>query len=89
MPGPMPAFELDDADPLIRALLKGESGAPAHNNGNSQALKRQAGSSGTVRGTAKVIRSLAEASKLQKGDVLVAETTVPLWSPLFATAAAY
>ena len=35
-----------------------------------------------------MIRSLSEAGKLQKGDVLVAETTAPPWTPLFATAAA-
>jgi pyruvate,water dikinase len=41
-----------------------------------------------VRGPAKVVRSLAEAAKLRPGDVLVAETTAPPWTPLFATAAA-
>jgi pyruvate,water dikinase len=35
-----------------------------------------------------VIRSLAEAGKLQPGDVLVAVATEPPWTPLFATAAA-
>jgi pyruvate,water dikinase len=51
-------------------------------------LKGNAGSPGKVRGPAKVVRSLSEAGKLQKGDVLVAETTAPPWTPLFATAAA-
>ena len=41
-----------------------------------------------MRGPAKVVRSLSEAGKLQTGDVLVAETTAPAWTPLFATAAA-
>jgi phosphoenolpyruvate synthase/pyruvate phosphate dikinase len=41
-----------------------------------------------ARGTARVLHSLAEAGKLQPGDVLVAEFTVPPWTPLFATAAA-
>ena len=35
-----------------------------------------------------MIRTLAEAIKLQPGDILVAETTAPPWTPLFATAAA-
>lgn len=35
-----------------------------------------------------MIRSLSEAGKLQRGDILVAETTAPPWTPLFATAAA-
>jgi phosphoenolpyruvate synthase/pyruvate phosphate dikinase len=45
-------------------------------------------SSGAERGPAKVLHSLAEAGKLQPGDILVAEATVPPWTPLFATAAA-
>jgi pyruvate,water dikinase len=35
-----------------------------------------------------VLRSLSEVARLQKGEVLVAETTAPSWTPLFATAAA-
>jgi pyruvate,water dikinase len=35
-----------------------------------------------------VVRSLAEANKLQPGDILVTETTAPPWTPLFGTAAA-
>jgi pyruvate,water dikinase len=35
-----------------------------------------------------VIHSLADAGKLQSGDVLIAETTATAWTPLFATAAA-
>jgi pyruvate,water dikinase len=31
---------------------------------------------------------LAEAAKLRPGDVLVAESTAPSWTPLFATVAA-
>jgi pyruvate,water dikinase len=31
---------------------------------------------------------LAEASKLQAGDVLVCEQTLPPWTPLFSTASA-
>lgn len=45
-----------------------------------------AGSPGKVRGRARVIRSLNEADKLKRGDILVAETTAPPWTPLFATA---
>jgi pyruvate,water dikinase len=35
-----------------------------------------------------VILSLAEAGRLQAGEVLVAGTTLPQWTPLFARAAA-
>ena len=47
-----------------------------------------AASPGTVQGTAKVVRSLTEASKLQHGDIMVCEMTVPTWVPLFATVSA-
>jgi pyruvate,water dikinase len=46
------------------------------------------GSAGVTRGTARVIRSLADAGKLQPGDVLVAIATEPPWTPLFAIASA-
>jgi pyruvate,water dikinase len=42
------------------------------------------GSSGRVTGVARVVASLAEASRLAPGDVLVAATTAPPWTPLFA-----
>lgn len=51
-------------------------------------VKGNAGSPGKVQGIARVVRSLAEAEKLKLGEILVAETTAPPWTPLFATAAA-
>jgi pyruvate,water dikinase len=42
-------------------------------------------SPGTAQGTVKVVRTLVEASKLQQGDIMVCEMTVPTWVPLFAT----
>jgi rifampicin phosphotransferase len=51
-------------------------------------VRGSAGSAGVARGRARVIRSLADAGTPQKGDILVAPTTSPLWTPLFATVAA-
>jgi phosphohistidine swiveling domain-containing protein len=51
-------------------------------------VRGNAGSPGKVTGRAVVIRSLAEAGRLRQGDILVAETTAPPWTPLFATVAA-
>ena len=45
-------------------------------------------SSGTVQGRAKVVHTLSEASKLQPGDILVCEMTMPPWTPLFSIASA-
>jgi len=44
-------------------------------------------SPGRVRGRVKVLRTLADMSKLQPGDILVARSTDPGWTPLFLTAA--
>ena len=44
-------------------------------------------SPGTVQGIAKVVRSLNEASKLNPGDIMVCEMTMPPWTPLFSTVA--
>jgi len=80
-PGPPPD------SPVGRAIGR-FFGGPPQESPEPGTLKGNAGSKGVVRGTAKVIRSLAEAGKLRKGDILVAETTALAWTPLFATAAA-
>jgi len=50
-------------------------------------LRGTAASRGTVSGRACVVRSLEEADRLQPGDILVCEMTMPAWTPLFAVAA--
>jgi len=88
MLGTAPAFEMTDGGSMVRAMFKGEmSPAPTGNSERSK-VKGLPGSAGVARGTARVIRSLAEAGKLQPGDVLVAIATEPPWTPLFATASA-
>jgi pyruvate,water dikinase len=87
--GTMPLMPPPTDEPLIRALTKTTGEPPAFpNGGDPDHLKGNAGSPGTVQGPAKIIRSLAEAGKLEPGDILVAETTAPPWTPLFATASA-
>jgi pyruvate,water dikinase len=51
-------------------------------------LRGAAGSSGRVRAVARIVRTLAQADRLAAGDVLVAPTTAPPWTPLFAVASA-
>ena len=74
-------------DPVGRFFGKFFGGPPPASEA-PDVLRGNAGSPGKARGPAKVVRSLADATKLQQGDVLVAETTAPPWTPLFATAAA-
>lgn len=49
-------------------------------------LSGVAGSPGTVKGTARVVNGPEDFHKLQKGEVLVAPLTNPVWTPLFAVA---
>jgi pyruvate,water dikinase len=41
-------------------------------------------SSGTVTGTARVVRELSKIGRVQRGDILVANSTDPGWTPVFA-----
>jgi hypothetical protein len=52
-------------------------GVPPEPSDSADTLMGNAGSSGKVRGPAKIVRYLAEGSKLEAGDILVAETTAP------------
>ncbi|MCH7996511.1 MAG: hypothetical protein IIB11_01880 [Chloroflexi bacterium] len=80
-PGPPPD------DPMGRAMGR-FFGMPPQEPSEPNVIKGNAGSRGLARGPARVILSLAQAGKLQKGDILVAPSTMPAWTPLFATAAA-
>ena len=84
--GTLPSEPAPDT-PLGRAASKFLGTAPAISS-DPTVLRGNAGSPGSVRGPAKVLRSLSDASKLRRGDVLVAETTSAPWTALFATAAA-
>jgi pyruvate,water dikinase len=88
MLGTAPAFEMTDGGSMVRAMFKGEMSPANTSNDEINKVKGLPGSAGVARGTARVIRSLAEAGKLQPGDVLVAVSTEPPWTPLFATASA-
>jgi phosphohistidine swiveling domain-containing protein len=83
--GTMPTAPPPD-DPFTRFAMK-FNGVPQTPAAEGE-LRGSPGSSGTVRGTARIIRSIAEAGRIQAGDILVAETTAPPWTPLFATVAA-
>ncbi len=51
-------------------------------------LTGMAASAGTWEGTVRVIHGVEDFSRLEPGEVLVARTTMPSWSGLFATAGA-
>ena len=53
-----------------------------------EVLQGSAGSPGIATGTARVILDPSDASSLEPGDVMIAPTTDPSWTPLFMTASA-
>ena len=73
-------------DDMIGHVLVKFFGGPPPTSDVPGEVKGHAGSPGKVRGRARVIRSLADAARLQQGDILVTATTAPPWTPLFATA---
>jgi pyruvate,water dikinase len=84
--GTVPAGPPPDT-PLGRGLDK-FFGVPVISDPDPNTLRGHPASAGTVRGPARVVRSLSEADSVRAGDVLVAVTTMPAWTPLFATVAA-
>jgi pyruvate,water dikinase len=76
------------ADDLFARTTGKFFGTPLPPSTEPNVWRGHAGSAGIARGRAKVVRTLAEASKLQNGDILVSETTAPPWTPLFATVSA-
>ena len=83
--GPLPSGPPPD-NPVMRAVGK-VFGAPPPPPRTPGELLGLAASPGTVRGPVKILRALAEADKLEPGDILVAATTTPPWTPLFANIA--
>jgi len=79
-PGPPPQ------DPVGRAIGR-FFGTPPEASAEADVLTGHAGSPGTVRGVARVVRSLAEAQNLHRGEILVAPMTAPSWTPLFGSVA--
>jgi pyruvate,water dikinase len=74
-------------DPVEDVLVR-FFGAPVEPSADPSVLQGIAAAPGLVTGPAKVVKTLEEASKLQQGDVMVCEMTLPPWTPLFSTVSA-
>ncbi len=78
------------ADPFMDALTVRLLGiVPPEENPDPMLIKGVAGSGGVITGKARVMRSLAEASEIDEGDIIVCEMTLPPWVPLFSIAGAF
>jgi pyruvate,water dikinase len=74
-------------DPMMRAMGRFFGGPPQQADAPNQ-IKGNAGSRGVATGIARVARTLEEATSVLPGEILVAVTTMPAWTPLFGVAAA-
>lgn len=74
-------------DPFVDALMIRMLGPIFEPEREPDIIRGIPASPGLIQGTAKVVRTLGEASKLQQGDIMVCEMTLPPWTPLFSTVA--
>jgi rifampicin phosphotransferase len=80
--GKMPGFLKEMFDTLPRALRGGDVEV------TEGTLAGMPASAGRVTGKVRIVRSPEEFDRLQQGEVLVAPTTAPAWTPLLARAVA-
>jgi pyruvate,water dikinase len=71
---------------LVRTLMNARSAFGARTRPDAL-LHGAPASPGLATGTVRVIRDLADAGRLQPGEILVAPVTTPAWTPLFRIAA--
>jgi phosphohistidine swiveling domain-containing protein len=64
------------------------SGPLVRESADTGVIAGMAASGGDVTGTARVLLDIAEASRVQPGDILVCRMTAAPWTPLFASVAA-
>jgi len=75
----MPA-DLPAADVMLRFF----GGGLPESSRDPKVLMGTGASKGVATGTAKVVRQLSESDKLEPGDILVCQMTMPAWTPLFS-----
>lgn len=85
--GDPPAGPPPHGNPMERALGRFFGGPPQRSDVPGQ-LKGSAGSKGIATGIARIARTINDASHVEPGEILVAVTTMPAWTPLFGVAAA-
>jgi pyruvate,water dikinase len=74
--------------PFFRAIQKADVAEPKSSASVAQRVQGQAAAVGVRRGRARIIHTLADAGKLQPGEVLITKATTPPWTPLFGVATA-
>jgi pyruvate,water dikinase len=88
--GPVPEIIDDPAIVMLWGITRESLDAwlTADEAVDSKEIKGFAASRGVVEGTARVVKSVDEISRLRDGDILVCQVTNPTWSPIFNKIAA-
>ncbi len=83
--GPVPDVIDDPAIVMLWGITRESLDAwlSASGDTDSKEVRGFAASSGVVEGPARIVKSVEEISRLQKGDILVCQVTNPTWAPIF------
>src|SRR3981081_3401561 len=83
--GPVPDVIDDPAIVMLWGITREslESWLRDASGGDSRELRGFAACNGVVEGPARVVKSVEEIARLQKGDILVCQVTNPTWAPIF------
>jgi pyruvate,water dikinase len=85
--GPVPEVIDDPAIVMLWGITRENLDAwlSAEGGDTGNELRGFAASRGVVEGPARIVKSVKEISRLQKGDILVCQITNPTWVPIFQT----
>ena len=83
--GPVPDVIDDPAIVMLWGITREslDTWLHADSDAASNEVRGFAASSGVVEGPARIVRSVDEIARLQKGDILVCQVTNPTWAPVF------
>ena len=83
--GPVPDVIDDPAIVMLWGITREslETWLRASGDAASNEIRGFAASSGVVEGPARIVKSVEEIQRLQKGDILVCQITNPTWTPIF------
>jgi len=83
--GPVPDVIDDPAIVMLWGITRESLNAwlEADGGDTGNEIKGFAASYGVVEGTARIVKSVEEISRLQTGDILVCQVTNPTWAPIF------
>src|SRR3984957_17552983 len=84
-PGPVPDVIDDPAIVMLWGITRESLNTwlNAGTDASSNEIRGFAASSGVVEGPSRVVKSVEEICRLQKGDILVCQVTNPTWAPIF------